>query len=50
MWTYRKTLKISCVDRVINIEALRIGKEKEVEMTIKERKLEYFEHVMAGEK
>lgn len=51
MWTYRRMLRVSWVDRVTNTEVLRrIGKEREMENTIKERKLQYFGHVMRGER
>lgn len=51
MWTYRRILKISWVDRVTNDEVLRkMKKEKEVLNTIKIRKLQYLGHVMRGEK
>lgn len=51
MWTYRRMLKSSWVDRVTNTEVLRrVGREREVEDTIKGRKLQYFGHVMRGER
>lgn len=51
MWTYRRILRVSWKDRITNIEVLRrIGREKEVERTIKERKLQYLGHIMRGEK
>lgn len=51
MWTYRRILGISWVDRITNIEVLRrINKEREVELTIKERKLQYLGHIIRGEK
>lgn len=51
MWCYRRLLRISWVDRVRNTEVLaRLQKQLEVMFTIKKRKLEYFGHVMRGEK
>ncbi|CAG9831376.1 unnamed protein product [Diabrotica balteata] len=52
MWNCRIIIRVFWVDRVRNNEVLRrIGKEKEVELTIiKERMLQYLGYVMRGEK
>ncbi|CAH2237030.1 jg9522 [Pararge aegeria aegeria] len=51
MWVYRRMLKISWTDRVRNSTVLqRMGKVPEVLLTIKKRKLEYFDHVMRNTK
>lgn len=51
LWTYRRMLRISWVDRVTNDNVIeRMGKEKEVVNTIKTRKLQYLGHVMRGNK
>ena len=51
MWTYRRMLKISWTDRVRNVEVLaRLSKDLEVLLTLKERKLEYFGHILRNEK
>ncbi|CAG9832782.1 unnamed protein product [Diabrotica balteata] len=47
LWLYRRVLKISWTDRIINKEVLdRVGKETELITTIQTRKLEYLVHVM----
>ena len=51
MWIYRRMLRISWAERVTNVEVLRrMQKEKELVLTIKERKLQYLGHVMRGDK
>jgi len=51
MWCFRKISNISWVDKVTNTEVLRIiGKELEMMNTIKCRKLQYFGHMLRGEK
>lgn len=51
MWWYRRILNISWVDHVTNLEVLRrIGKDKKILKTVKIRKLEYFGHMMRGQK
>lgn len=51
MWCYRRMLKIPWIDKIRNEEVLeRLKKEREVLATVKKRKLEYFGHVMRGEK
>ena len=51
MWSYRRMLKISWMDRVTNQAVMqRLNKEREVLNTIKRRKLEYFAHVMRNPK
>ena len=51
MWCYRRILKISWVDRVRNAEVLeRLSRSTEIVCTVKSRKLQYFGHVMRGEK
>lgn len=51
MWCYRRILSISWVDKVSNQEVLRrMGKDLEIRIIIKARKLQYFGHVMRGEK
>lgn len=50
-WVYRRMLNISWVQKVTNVEVLRrMGKSLEVLRTVKERKLQYFGHVMRGER
>ena len=50
MWIYRRILKISYVDHITNVEVMqRMRKEKEILATVKQRKLEYFGHVMRNE-
>ena len=47
MWIYPRLLKISWVDHVINDKVLRrVGKNRELLLIIKKRKLEHFGHVM----
>jgi hypothetical protein len=51
MWAYRRILRISWTEHVTNEEVLRrIGKEREVGISIKKRKLEYLGHVMRHNK
>ncbi|CAG9835438.1 unnamed protein product [Diabrotica balteata] len=51
MWSYRHILRISWTEHVTNEEVLRrIGKEREVEISIKKKKLEYLGHVMRQNK
>lgn len=51
MWCYRRILNISWIDKVSNLEVLRrMNKNVEVLKTIKTRKLEYFGHMIRGEK
>uniref|UniRef100_A0A8D8LPD3 Craniofacial development protein 2 n=1 Tax=Cacopsylla melanoneura TaxID=428564 RepID=A0A8D8LPD3_9HEMI len=51
MWVYRRMLRISWKDRITNKTVLqRMGKECEVLVTIKKRKLEFFGHVMRNDK
>ncbi|XP_060520407.1 uncharacterized protein LOC132698368 [Cylas formicarius] len=51
MWTYRRMLRVSWVDRVRNIDILnQLNKQTEVIHTIKKRKLEYFGHILRNTK
>lgn len=51
MWCYRRISNIPWVDRVTNLEVLRrIGKDKEVVKTVKPKKLQYFGHLLRGQK
>lgn len=51
MWCYRRILKIPWTDKVSNIEVLdRLGKEREIYLTIKKRKTAYLGHIMRNEK
>lgn len=51
MYLYRRILRISWVQRVTNEEVLRrMGKQKELLLTIKHRKTSYIGHVMRGDK
>lgn len=51
MWVYRRILRISWTEHTTNQEVTRrIGKEKEVASTIKQRKLEYLGHILRHEK
>jgi hypothetical protein len=50
MWCYRRVLRVSWVDRITNDEILhRMGKEREIMVTVKKRKLEYLGHIMRNE-
>lgn len=47
MCLYRRILRISYTEHIINVEVLRrIGKETETSFTIKKRKIEYVYHLM----
>lgn len=47
MWTYRRILKIKWTDKITNEEVLRrLAKEREIVLTIKKRKMEYFAHIV----
>lgn len=51
MWVYRRILRISYTEHITNIEVLRrMGKEKEISLTVKKRKLEYLGHLMRHDK
>lgn len=51
MWTYRRMLRISWVDKVRNTEVLnQLSKQTEIINTIKKRKLEYFGHILRNSK
>lgn len=51
MYIYRRILRISWVQRVSNVEVLnRMRKQKELMLTIKERKTRYIGHIMRGKK
>lgn len=51
MWVYRRMLKILWIDQGTNDEVMhRIHKEKEVLLTIKQRKLKYFNHITPRER
>jgi len=51
MWTYRRILKISWTSRVTNSEVLnKLGKQRELLLTMKKRKVAYFGHVIRGQK
>jgi hypothetical protein len=51
MWVYRRILRISWTEHVTNTEVIqRIGKEKEIVNTIKQRKLEYLGHILRHDK
>jgi len=51
LWAYRRMLRISWVDRITNDEVLRrMRKQKQVLNTIKVRKLQYWGHVMRGDR
>ncbi|CAG9831529.1 unnamed protein product [Diabrotica balteata] len=50
MWLYRRILKIPWTDRVTNEEVLkRMNQTREVLITIKSRKLQFFGHIMQNE-
>lgn len=50
MWTYRRILKISWMDKISNKQVLqRLNKETEIIHTVKCRKLEYLGHIMRNE-
>uniref|UniRef100_A0A8D8VWR7 Uncharacterized protein n=1 Tax=Cacopsylla melanoneura TaxID=428564 RepID=A0A8D8VWR7_9HEMI len=50
MWTYRRILKISWMDKVSNVRVLqKLDKEKEIMLTVKSRKLEYLGHIIRNE-
>lgn len=47
MWLYRRILRVSWTDHISTENILRCkGKQKEVIITIKVRKLQYFGHIM----
>lgn len=49
MYLYRRILKISWIQRVTNVEILnRMNKQKELLLTIMERKTQYLGHIMRG--
>ena len=51
LYFYRRMLRISWVQKVTNEEVLaRMGKQRELLLTFKERKTRYFGHVMRGDK
>lgn len=51
MYLYRRVLRISWVQKVTNEEVLRrMGKQKELLLTIKQRKTRYIGHVMRGDR
>jgi len=51
MWVYRRMLRISWRDRITNREVLsRLGSETQLLLSIKKRKLQYFGHIMRGDK
>ncbi|CAG9837259.1 unnamed protein product [Diabrotica balteata] len=50
-WCYRRILKVSWVEKIRNSTILeRLSKTIEIIKSIKQRKLEYFGHVMRGPK
>ncbi|CAG9837970.1 unnamed protein product [Diabrotica balteata] len=49
MWCYRRILKVSWLQKIRNSTILeRLSKTTEIIKSIKQRKLEYFGHVMRG--
>ena len=51
MHTYRRILKIPWTDKVTNIEALiRMKKDIELLLKLKERKTRYLGHIMHGDR
>lgn len=51
MYTYRRILRISWMQKVTNDEVLqRMSKQRELLNTIKERKMQYLGHVLRGER
>ena len=46
MWLYRKLLKLSCTQRLTNIEINRIQEKEYIMPTIRQRKLAYFGHII----
>lgn len=51
MYAYRRLLRVSWTERKTNVEILnRMGKNKELLLTVKERKLQYIGHIMRGER
>lgn len=52
MWTLRRILKISWVEKIRNEEVIRRAKleDRELFETIKKRKIAYFGHIMRGER
>ncbi|KAL1447433.1 hypothetical protein WDU94_013960 [Cyamophila willieti] len=51
MYLYRRILKISWMQKIMNVEVLNhMQKEKELLQTIKERKIQYLGHILRGEK
>lgn len=50
LWTYRRILKISWMDKISNTRVLqKLNKEREIMHTVKRRKLEYLGHIMRNE-
>ena len=50
MWTYRRILRISWMDKISNSSVLQqLNKETEIIFNIKRRKLEYLGHIMRNE-
>ncbi|XP_045537894.1 uncharacterized protein LOC123721881 [Papilio machaon] len=51
MWCYRRMLRISWIQKVSNVRVLqRVGKNRELLQTIKQRKVAYLGHVLRHEK
>lgn len=51
MWTYRRMLRVPWTDRVTNEEILRrVGKDREILLSIKRRKTTYFGHLIRSPK
>lgn len=51
MWCYRRMLRVSYIYHTTNVTILeRLGKDKEIVDTIKNRKMDYFGHIMRGDK
>ncbi|XP_045448929.1 uncharacterized protein LOC123657427 [Melitaea cinxia] len=49
MWIYRRMLRISWTMKITNVEVLRrMNKRLEIMRIVKERKLQYFGHIMRG--
>ncbi|KAL4120153.1 hypothetical protein QTP88_012884 [Uroleucon formosanum] len=47
LWLYRRILRISWTEKITNVEVLRrMGKKKELMITVKCRKLQYLGHIM----
>jgi len=51
LWLYRRILRITWTEKITDIEVLcRVGKEKELMIKVKCRKLQYLGHIMRNKR